>query len=415
MISDNLRNAIITNSVDLFEEESRGYSERYQDEIIRLAIVHNSVDIIENLIVNCVTISDDMLFLAAEHDRSEILAAISLYGSTDFNCKNQEELSLLEFSIINNKLNAADILLYCDLNVKSFDILIAIVKPTTDCEKRIKFVNICVNQHPDIFTKDNLGKLDIWLKLNDHNANVAEYIEKILITMGDYLFVNDDNCVIIPIIKDNNHVLGRRIIDEFPSLVTNLSKRNLEYISMLVSTRHEFNFLHKFLSLTSIATRTPLSVLEATFNEMIDSSNIDNFIVNFACVNNISEARSYALFLSKAITLKNISIAQKILCVDHGNVFGVPDEFGYSAITKVLLSGNNDILRLASTYIKKYLKHKENLKIPLSTNDESFIKLMMKHPTFKKLNSTRAYMKILDPIFCDISPLLELLATFDGY
>ena len=122
----------------------------------------------------------------------------------------------------------------------------------------------------------------------------------------------------------------------------------------------------------------------------------------------------YSLLLGTSIVLDREDTVKRILNKDRGNILTTLDSSGYSPISKTLYSGNITIKSLIKNYISNYIVKNKELKVECSEEDKVNMLTLMRYPQFEHI-SRQEYIEILEPLYTNIDPFIELLDTFDDY
>ena len=143
---------------------------------------------------------------------------------------------------------------------------------------------------------------------------------------------------------------------------------------------------------------------------MNDDEKIKQYVEEFFTEHDLQSLEQvYSLLLIGAIALKKISVVTKILSENHGNILTAIDQTGYSAISRTLYGGNEEILCEIQKYIGLFIKNNDELKKPCLITDYQNILAAMRYPQFDSISSTKDfYTDILGPLYKNIDPFMQL-------
>lgn len=118
----------------------------------------------------------------------------------------------------------------------------------------------------------------------------------------------------------------------------------------------------------------------------------------------------YSLLLIGSIAFKNISVVVKILSENHGNILTAIDHTGYSAISRTLYCGNEEILYKVQNYIDLFIRNNNELKKPCLLADCKHISAVMRYPQFDSISFSKDYyLNMLGPLYTDTSLIMQEL------
>lgn len=156
-----------------------------------------------------------------------------------------------------------------------------------------------------------------------------------------------------------------------------------------------------------------LEEFQASIKEGTTDKYVQNYISNHTEEGVTSKEDVYSLMLIAAVSLEVIPVIEHILSQKHNdNILTSIDDRGYSPITRIMYSGNQDILSLVEEYINR-----DKTIIPKTTILEPeflHIKEILKFPQFEEMDVDSCVEQYLQHLYGAVD-LDKVMQGFDAY
>jgi hypothetical protein len=219
----------------------------------------------------------------------------------------------------------------------------------------------------------------------------------------------------------------KKFVEEFPVFATIVEMGDRGVILEKITDNDELvRILHKIWNINEPSSLS-CTELEMKINETniqahdkpLDKnlsyfeSDVNSFLVNQESFilaqkeKGLTEEIIYSLLLNAAIALENLTAVKLIISENRGSILTHTDSAGYSPISRVLHSGNGEIL----TQIQQYMSSNSSRTASIDKEDFNHIVTILEFPQFDYLDANEIFTQYLQPLYVDTKPLEDFLVT----